>query len=187
MRILMITAHPNPHGFNQIVSNRLEKRLIEGGIEVDRTNLYQEGFDPVLSVEEMLRKGSFDRMVIQQVEKLNSSTGLLLVHPDWWGLPPAILKGWVDRVLLPGVGYVYEEGVGASPLLEHLRGAVLVTRDNPGSGLSEAFWLKEVFPLCGIAPTWFRVLDGLKIQDPYEVERRVAVLLEELYTFLVSK
>jgi len=187
MKILMITAHPNSHGFNHSLSNRLQKRLMEGGVEVDRTDLYQERFDPVLTVEEMFRKGSFDERVLRQIEKLKSSTGLLLVHPDWWGLPPAIQKGWVDRVLLPGVGYAYEEGLVPLPLLGNLKGAVLVTRDNPGKGLSEAFWLGEVFPLCGIAPAWFRVLDGLKTLESYEVERRVAVLIEELYTFLVRK
>ncbi len=126
-------------------------------------------------------------MVLRQAETLKSSSGLLVVHPDWWGLPPAILKGWVDRVLLPGVGYAYEEGLAPIALLGHLKGAVVVTRDNPGAGLSEAFWLQEVFPLCGIAPAWFRVLDGLKSRDSSEVERKVAVLTEELYTFLVNK
>lgn len=183
----MITAHPNSHGFNHSLSNRLQNRLIEEGVEVDRTDLYQEGFDPVLSVEEMFRKASFDERVLRQVEKLKTSSGLLLVHPDWWGLPPAILKGWVDRVLLPGVGYTYEEGPVPLPLFGHLKGAVLVTRDNRGSGLSEMFWLQEVFPTCGIAPACFRVLDGLKTMESYEVEKRVAVLIEELYTFLVRK
>ena len=187
MRILMVTAHPNPVSFNHTLARRLADRLQGGGVEVDRMDLYQERFDPVLSLEEMLRKGSFDSIVLRYIEKLHTCEGLLLLHPDWWGLPPAILKGWVDRVLLPGVGYAFEEDSCPVPLLQHLRGALVVTRDNPGSGLSEAFWLQEVFPLCGIGPSRSWVLDGLKAQAPYEVETKVAILIEELYTFLVKK
>ena len=181
----MISAHPNSISLNHRLAHRLQNRFLEGGIEAEWTDLYREKFDPVLSGEELLRKGSFDPLVLRNAETLKHSTGLVILHPDWWGLPPAILKGWVDRVLLPGVGYLYEEGVSI-PLLNHLKGAVVVTRDNPGTGLSERFWLQEVFPLCGIAPACCHILDGLKVRQPYEVERKVAELIEELYTYFVT-
>jgi putative NADPH-quinone reductase len=186
MKVLLIIAHPNPRSFNHTLATRIQTRFLADGVEVMWGDLYQEGFDPVLPGEEVLRKGSFDSKVLRYVQELRESSGLVILHPDWWGLPPAILKGWVDRVLLPGVGYAYEEGSAPLPLLTHLRGVVVVTRDNPGSGLSEAFWLQEVFPLCGIRPAGFRVVEGLKLRNPYEVEREVVDLIEELYTFIVS-
>jgi len=185
MMILLISAHPNSFSFNHRLAQRLQKRLQEGGLKVEWMDLYREKFDPVLSREELLRKGSFDPLVLGHAETLRNSAGLVIVHPDWWGLPPAILKGWVDRVLLPGVGYIYEEG-SPVPLLTNLKGAVVVTRDNPGHGLSERFWMREVFPLCGIATACCHILDGLKVRQSQEVERKVANLLEELYTYFVT-
>jgi NAD(P)H dehydrogenase (quinone) len=185
MRLLLISAHPNSFSLNHRLAQRLQDRFLEGGVEVEWSDLYREKFDPVLSREELLRKGSFDPLVLRHAETIRNSAGLVIVHPDWWGLPPAILKGWVDRVLLPGVGYMYEEG-SPIPLLSHVKGAVVVTRDNPGRGLSENFWLQEVFPLCGISPACCHILDGLKIRQPYEVERIVADVIEELYTYFVT-
>ncbi|GAB4372977.1 MAG: NAD(P)H-dependent oxidoreductase [Spirochaetales bacterium] len=186
MRILLITAHPNPRSFNFMIAHRLQERLEGGGMKVVRLDLYPERFDPVLPLEEMLRKASFDSSVLDSVQKLKTCQGILFVHPDWWGLPPAILKGWVDRVLLPGVGYAFEEESVPVPLLGHLRGGVVVTRDNPGRGLSEAFWMQEVFPLCGIEPACFQILDGLKSLSSPEREKKLIFLIEEMYTFFVG-
>lgn len=184
MGILLVSAHPNSLSLNHRLGHRLQERFLEGGVEVEWTDLYRENFDPVLSGEEILRKGSFDPVVLRYTESLKNSKGLIIVHPDWWGLPPAILKGWVDRVLLPGVGYLYEEG-SIIPLLQNLKGAVVVTRDNPGSGLSGRFWLQEVFPLCGIEPACCHILEGLKVRQAYELERDIAELIEEMYTYFV--
>ncbi|MFQ3620858.1 MAG: NAD(P)H-dependent oxidoreductase [Spirochaetales bacterium] len=187
MHLLLVLAHPNRPSLNHFLADQIRTTLQKQGHVVELLDLYPLGFDPVLKREELLRKGSFDPSVVQFAEKLSKIDGLIFIHPDWWGLPPALLKGWVDRVLLPGVGYAYEENGRVVPLLTHVRASVVVTRDKEGEGLSRQFWLEQVFPLCGISPVKFYLLAGLKSPQGYEkketIEKKVANLLQDLYTF----
>jgi NAD(P)H dehydrogenase (quinone) len=97
---------------------------------------------------------------------LSSSDGIIIIHPNWWGQPPAILKGWVDRVVRPGVAYKFLEGdtgegipVG---LLKAKTAVVFNTANTPSEREQEAFgdplqllWKNCIFDLCGI-PNFYR-------------------------------
>jgi putative NADPH-quinone reductase len=85
----------------------------------------------------------------------------VIVHPNWWGQPPAILKGWVDRVIRPGVAYAFEEGDSGEGvpvgLLRARTAVVLNTSNTPPAREREAFgdpleaiWKRCVFELCGV-------------------------------------
>ena len=82
---------------------------------------YAELFDPVLTAEESHTSGEAiesilarenDPMVALHREELRRAEGLVVVHPHWWGMPPAILTGWIDRVVVPGVAYRLAEATG---------------------------------------------------------------------------
>ncbi len=94
-------------------------------------------------------------------DELRRAGGLVVVHPNWWGQPPAILKGWIDRVIRAGVAYEFigadmGEGVPAG-LLAGKTGLVFNTSDTPqerersvfGDPL-ELIWKKCIFEFCGI-------------------------------------
>jgi NAD(P)H dehydrogenase (quinone) len=73
-------------------------------------DLYRENFDPVINTSEIPKNGQIDEIIKTHCDDLVKSDGIIIIHPNWWGQPPAILKGWIDRVIRPGVAYEFEEG-----------------------------------------------------------------------------
>ena len=129
MRFLVLYAHPNPESFSAALHRTVVETLRAGGHEVDDCDLYAEGFDPVLSYEE--RIGYLDvpanrRPVEGYIQRLERAEGLILVYPIWNFGFPAILKGFLDRVFLPGVSFELVNGL-ASPRLTNLKALVAVT------------------------------------------------------------
>lgn len=123
MRILYLYAHPLPDSFHAAIHATACDALRQAGHTVDVCDLYAENFDPVLSAEE--RRNYHDETinrlpVARHVARLLAAEGLVLSYPTWCFGLPAILKGWMDRVLLPGVSFRLENGV-ARPNLTHIR------------------------------------------------------------------
>jgi NAD(P)H dehydrogenase (quinone) len=105
MRVFIVYAHPVETSFAAAIRD-----AVVGGLqprhEVDLLDLYAEGFDPVMSRAERLGYHAIpaNRVpVAGQVERLLAADALVLCFPAWSFGPPAILKGWLDRVMLPGV------------------------------------------------------------------------------------
>lgn len=124
MRVLYLYAHPLPESFHAAIRDAAREGLREAGHEVDLCDLYAEGFNPVLSAEE--RRGYHavpaNRAPVEDyVARLERAEALVLSFPTWCFGLPAILKGWMDRVLLPGVSFVIDEGGVARPNLKHIR------------------------------------------------------------------
>lgn len=113
MRVLVLYAHPNPASFGAAIKDTVLDALAAGGHEVDFCDLYAEKFDPVLTTEE--RVGYLDEAtniepVADYVARVRAADALLLVHPVWNFGYPAILKGFFDRVFLPGVSFKLVDG-----------------------------------------------------------------------------
>src|SRR5208337_1188435 len=105
MKILELLCNPRPASFNRALADRARESLAAAGHEVLFHDLYAENFDPVLDSAELARGFSLDPLVQSHCRQLAEADGLLIVHPDWWGQPPALLKGWIDRVLRQGIAY----------------------------------------------------------------------------------
>lgn len=155
----LLLAHPNERSLNHAVAQEAARAVREAGLELRYHDLYADGFGAVLSKEEMQRRFSFDEAVQTYAAELRQSALLIIVHPDWWGQPPAILKGWLDRVLRPGVAYDFQgpEFLEKTrvPLLTGLTGLVFATSDAPRpltDAPLERVWRENVFEFCGIAP-----------------------------------
>jgi putative NADPH-quinone reductase len=113
MRVLVLFAHPVETSFVAAVHRAVVDALREAGHEVDNCDLYAEGFDPVLSRQERTDYHDLDlnrRNVERYVERLIAAEALVLVHPIWNFGYPAILKGFFDRVFLPGVSFDLRDG-----------------------------------------------------------------------------
>lgn len=110
MIISLILAHPEPSSFNHAIAQSALHTLQNNGHQAFFHDLYQEKFDPILPVVEIPKEGILTDEVARYCEELSQSDGLIIVHPNWWGQPPAILKGWIDRVIRPGIAYEFEEG-----------------------------------------------------------------------------
>ena len=113
MRILVLFAHPCEESYGAALHERTIATLRAAGHEVDDCDLYAEGFDPVLSAAE--RRGYHDTRintapVADHVARLRRAQALVIVSPIWNYGFPAILKGYFDRVFLPGVAFELGEG-----------------------------------------------------------------------------
>lgn len=187
MKILLILGHPDKGSLNSRIAQEAAETLESAGHDVAFHDLYDEGFDPVLPLEDLRRRASFAPLPSRYAEELVDAGGLLVVHPDWWGLPPAIVKGWVDRIFLPGVAFSYEEAYGEGmepfPLLRGLQAAVVVTRDGGSSRLCEEFWMNAVFGFCGVEKKAFFEIGPLKRLEGAEKERRKSLTTSTLVSF----
>ena len=155
--VLLISAHPDPDSFTAALAEAMAAELRSAGIELLISDLYKkEGglpFPPILDTEELHRKTSLDAPVQRQMRRLEEAGAFIVVHPDWWGGPPAILKGWVDRVFRSGTAYEIPEGFGHREpvgLLTGRKAMVVVTGDAEGPGPLEEFWCERVWGFCGV-------------------------------------
>ncbi|MDD4254789.1 MAG: NAD(P)H-dependent oxidoreductase [Methanofollis sp.] len=110
MFISVILAHPHRGSFNHAIAETVVAALRECGHAVAFHDLYAETFDPVLPYDEIARDAPLPPFIAAHCAEIAVADGLVVVHPDWWGMPPSILKGWIDRVLRPGVAYRFGEG-----------------------------------------------------------------------------
>lgn len=163
MNISVILAHPLPGSFNHAIAEATVAQLLHNRHAVHFHDLYQEGFDPLLPGMEIPADPpvALPPALAAQCEEIAAADGIVIVHPNWWGQPPAILKGWVDRVIRPGVAYSFldgdsGEGVPAG-LLKARTALVFNTSNTPVERETSAFgdpleliWKRCVFGLCGV-------------------------------------
>jgi putative NADPH-quinone reductase len=128
-RALVLFAHPCAESFSAALHAGVVGTLRGRGWEVDDCDLHAEGFDPVLSAEE--RRGYHDEgtntaPVQAYVDRLRAAEALVMVFPVWNFGYPAILKGFLDRVFLPGVSFRLEDG-RVRPNLTNIRRLAAVT------------------------------------------------------------
>jgi len=129
MRILVLHAHPVETSFNAALHRLIVERLHAKGYDVDDCDLYLEDFDPRLSRQERIDYHDLDRNVDHvrhHAERLRSADALVLSYPVWNYGYPAILKGYFDRVFLPGVSFTMEDGK-ARPSLHNIGKVAAVT------------------------------------------------------------
>lgn len=117
MKILVVFCHPVRESFGRAVLDRCLADLRQAGHELLVKDLYAEGFEPALSAEERRTyedPGADRHALAEQVAALQAAQGLLLIYPTWWYGMPAMLKGWFDRVWLPGVAFDLDDKRGIS-------------------------------------------------------------------------
>lgn len=130
MRVLVLYAHPVETSFNAALHGIIVERLKAAGHDVDDCDLYAEGFEPRLTREERLGYqdiGANVAPVAGYVERLRAAEALVLSFPVWNYGYPAILKGYFDRVFLPGVSFRMEDGKVETELLKNIRKVTAVT------------------------------------------------------------
>ncbi|HBF28953.1 NAD(P)H-dependent oxidoreductase [Rhizobium sp.] len=123
MRVLVLHSHPVTESYGRALYNQTVESLTKAGHEVDGCNLYDEGFDPVLTAHDRRVYHEYPEntaLVKPYVERLKAAEGLVIVTPVWNFGFPAMLKGYFDRVWLMGVSFDLEDGK-LTPTLRHIR------------------------------------------------------------------
>ena len=143
MRALVIYCHPRTGSFTEAVRDVVLGRLAAAGAEVRLRDLYAEGFDPVLSAPEHAgyEDEAANRLPVEShVADLEWCDTLIFVYPTWWYGLPAMIKGWLDRVMLPGVAFLMPDAVNATirPGLAH------VTRLGVFTTCGASWWLTRM-------------------------------------------
>ncbi|WP_150688977.1 NAD(P)H-dependent oxidoreductase [Pseudomonas fluorescens] len=158
-RILLILGHPSTKSFCAALAERYAQSALDAGHEVRQLRLGEMVFDPVLRDGYQQIQTLEDDLNAAQSDILWAEH-LTLVYPIWWGGIPALLKGFFDRVLLPGFAFKYRKGKAFPDKLLNGRTAhLLVTMDTPPwyyrliyrmPGLHEV--RKTTLQFCGIKP-----------------------------------
>lgn len=178
LKVSVILAHPDSQSFNHAIAETAVHQLETNGHSVMFHDLYAEQFDPLLPLEEIPADVSLPPNIKQHCHEIRSADGIIIIHPNWWGQPPAMLKGWVDRVMRPGVAYRFLEGdkgegvpVG---LLKASAAIVFNTANTPPRREREVFgdplqllWKNCIFDLCGV-PVFYREMFTIVVTSTYE-------------------
>lgn len=136
MNHLIVLAHPNPASLCTAICNKLADVSTRRGHEVEIRDLYRLNFNPVLSAEDFkqLRAGTTPKDIATEQQHLKKADVITLVFPLWWTGYPAILKGWIDRVLQNGFAFTFSQKDGVIPRLTGKKVQLITTM---GSSVDE--------------------------------------------------
>lgn len=156
-KVLVVVGHPNAApSFNGAIAQTACNALVAQGYEPVLRDLYAEKFDPMMPFDETTRSVAEAPAEIRaEMDAVKEAVGLIFVHPNWWGTPPAILKGWIDRVLRNGFAYGFTEKgpwQGLGDKIVQIFSTSNTPRDvelNVYGDPLENFWKTIVFGLCG--------------------------------------
>lgn len=204
MRAHIVLAHPEPRSFNAYLTEQAQRTLEERGWSVSVSDLYKMNFDPCergAHYTQRLDAHRFDAQgeqrhaseigglpsdIVEEIGRLDAADLLILQYPMWWHLPPAMLKGWFDRVLVYGEVYAsrkrFEHGrfVGKRAMLSVTVGTSEETYAHNGrSGDIDLLLWPVNFSLAYVGYTVLKpfvaygVEAGLRYSDASAVEQRL--------------
>lgn len=162
IKALVVLGHAVPDSFNHAIAQEIESAWRGLQCSVALLDLVKLSFDPRLTAGEARGHPTGDPMVSAHIDLLRAADLLAFVHPNCWGAPPAIMKGWIDRVFAPGVAYAFEKGedAGDAPIgLLKTRAALVVNTGNTeptreqeifGDPL-DRMWRHCILRYCGVA------------------------------------
>lgn len=198
MQISVILAHPDPNSFNAAVAQTAVKAIIANGHTVFFHDLYQEKFDPLLNHRETERDADLPPDVARHCREIAAADGIVIVHPNWWGQPPAILKGWVDRIVRPGVAYEFLEGDAGEGIprgLLKVQAALVFNTSNTetqrekdvfGDPL-ETIWKNCIFDLCGVTGFHRRMFNVIVTSTQAQRRNWLNSVRQDIDTFFPAK
>jgi len=142
MKVLIVFNHPYDGSFCNAILNAVTAGLQKANHEVDVIHLDKDGFNPVMTAEDLnafRKKKAVDTKVIEYKNRIEQVDHLIFIFPIWWELMPAMTKGFIDKVIFPGVAYDYtsERNTAMKPLWAKIKGVTMITTMNTPSVL---FW-----------------------------------------------
>jgi NAD(P)H dehydrogenase (quinone) len=171
-KILIINGHPNKESLNYYLAEAYKKGAIEAGVEVKEIIIADLQFNPNLSGGYQSRT-ELESDLLEAWEKIQWADHLVWVHPVWWGGLPAIMKGFIDRLFLPGMAFKYRENsVWWDKLLTGKTAHIITTMDQPGWYYRLAYGRpsinqlkKSTLEFCGVKPVKVTTIGIIKTSD----------------------
>lgn len=188
MKIYIILGHPNDDSFNGELANACEQSARALGHDVRRHNLGSLKFDPILwhgyrHIQEL------EPDLVQARENILWCDRMIVIYPMWWGTLPALLKGFFDRVFLPGFAFKYHDNDPFwDKLLKGRSAHVICTSDAPTWWLwwqyrnSDLHTIKNaILAFSGFQPVTFRRIGNMKNLTPHQRDKRLTRAVEEVF------
>ncbi|MEI2271524.1 NAD(P)H-dependent oxidoreductase [Sphingobacterium sp. ML3W] len=171
-KTLIINGHPNRESFNFGIVAAYKEGAKESGAEVRSINIAELNFNPNLQFGYQKRT-ELEPDLLQAWEDILWAEHLVWVHPVWWGGLPAIMKGFIDRLFLPGFAFQYRENsLFWDKLLKGKSARIITTLDQPGWYYALVYGKPSVNQLkrstllfCGISPVKVTYIGIIKTSD----------------------
>jgi putative NADPH-quinone reductase len=168
-KILIINGHPNKESFNFALAAAYKKGALTSGAEVKEIVIAEIQFNPSLQ-HGYQKRTELEPDLLEAWEKIQWADHLVWIHPVWWGGLPAITKGFIDRVFLPGFAFQYRENsVWWDKLLTGKTAHIITTLDQPGwyyrlmFGKPSVNQLKKsTLEFCGVKPVQVTLMGPIK-------------------------
>lgn len=185
-KIVIINGHPNPGSFNYALAAAYKKGAVTSGAQVTEINIGELNFNPNLAYG-YSKVMALEPDLLTSWDKIMAADHLVWIHPVWWGGMPAIAKGFIDRLFLPGMAYKYRKNsVWWDKLLKGKTAHIITTLDQPGwyyrlfFGRSSVNQLrKSVLQFCGISPVKVSYIGIIKTAAAVQREK----WLQQVYEF----
>jgi len=174
--ILVISGHPNPESFCSALSRAYAEGASGSRANVRLIDLSETPFDPHLKYG-YRRRTELEPALVEAQEAIRWADHLVFVYPTWWGAMPAILKGFIDRVFLPGFAFKYRNN---SPLWDKLlqgkTARLIVTMDTPSwynwlayRRAGHSVMKRNILQFCGIKPV--RITEFAPVKGSTDAQR----------------
>ena len=161
MQISLILAHPNQNSFNHAIARCITREILAQKHEVLFHDLYAEAFNPLMSSGEIPSHINIPQDIESYCREITTCDGIVIVHPNWWGQPPAILTGWIDRVFRPGIAYRFadgDKGEGVPIGMLKAKFCLVINTSNTSTEREarvfgdplQLIWKNCIFDLCGV-------------------------------------
>lgn len=184
--ILIINGHPNPASFNFGLAEAYKKGALQSDAKVETITIANLKFNPNLQFGYQKRT-ELEPDLLESWQKIKRADHLVWVHPVWWGGLPAITKGFIDRLFLPGMAFQYRENsVWWDKLLKGKTAHIITTLDQPGwyyrlfFGRPSVNQLrKSTLEFCGVKPVKVSYIGVIKTSNSNQKEK----WLTKVYNF----
>lgn len=184
MRTLIILGHPDKGSFCSRLADCYENGANEKGGDVMRINLIDLKFDPILR-NGYNRIQALEPDLVEAQRLIKWANHIVFVFPVWWAAPPALMKGFIDRVFLPDFAFKYRENSSMwDKLLSGRSSRMIITSDAPVAWLYLAYFhpavnmmKKATLEFCGISPVSITSFGSIKNTN----EKKRAVLLDKAF------
>lgn len=176
--ILIINGHPNPDSFNHALASAYRAGALKTGASITEINISTLRFDPNLAYG-YTKRVDLEPDLLKSLEKIKAANHLVWIHPVWWGGLPALMKGFIDRVFLPGLTYQYRENsLFWDGLLTGKTARIITTMDQPGwyyrlvyGSPSIRQLKKSTLEFCGVKPVKVSTIGIIKTASPEQRQK----------------
>ncbi|GAA5522736.1 NAD(P)H-dependent oxidoreductase [Aliifodinibius salicampi] len=178
--ILIINGHPNKNSFNSALVEAYKKGALQSNSQVNEIIIADLDFNPNLEYG-YKKKMPLEPDLLEAKEKIAAANHLVWIHPVWWGGFPAILKGFIDRLFLPGFAFRYkEDSIWWEKLLKGKTARIITTIDQPAwyyrfyyGSPSVKSLKKSILQFCGVNPVSVNYIGSIKSSDQKQREKWV--------------